>query len=206
MVTTVEDFFTSGCGRCPKFDTPACKVHKWRHELALLRAIILDCGLHEELKWGHPVYTFEKSNVILLGAFTDNCTFSFFKGALLHDEAGILQLPGENTQSARVLRFTGVREIEAVEELLKAYIFEAIEVEKAGLKAHFKPISEYAVPEEFQRKLDDNPALDAAFQALTPGRRRGYLMHFSQPKQSQTRVARIEKCVPGIMAGKGLND
>lgn len=206
MVTTAEAFFASGCGRCPKFDTPECKVHRWQNELALLRAIILDCGLHETMKWGHPVYTFDNANVLLIGAFTDYCTLSFFKGALLHDEADILRLPGENTQSARVVRFTGVREIEALDSVLKAYIFEAIEVEKAGLKATFKPIEAHTVPEEFQRKLDANPALRAAFEALTPGRRRGYLLHFSQPKQSKTREARIEKCVPAIFAGKGLNE
>ncbi|HNM24535.1 MAG TPA: YdeI/OmpD-associated family protein [Saprospiraceae bacterium] len=206
MVTTVDAFFASGCGRCPKFDTPDCKVHRWQRELALLRAIILDCGLQETLKWGHPVYTFDNANVLLLGAFSDNCTLSFFKGALLHDEAGILRLPGENTQSARVLRFTGPSEIEALEPLLKTYIFEAIEVEKAGLKARFKPIAEHTVPEEFQQKLDEHPALRAAFKALTPGRQRGYLMHFSQPKQASTRAARIEKCLPAIFAGKGLNE
>lgn len=206
MVTSVDAFFTSGCGRCPKFDTPDCKVHKWQPELAKLRAIVLDCGLTEVLKWGHPVYTYEKSNVVMIGAFTDNCVLSFFKGALLYDEAGILSRPGENTQSGRVIRFAGVREIEALEPLLKAYIFEAAEVEKEGLKAHFKKTEEYAVPEEFQRKLDENPALKAAFQALTPGRQRGYLLHFSVPKQSKTREARIEKCLPLIFRGKGLHE
>lgn len=206
MVSTVDAYFTSGCGRCPKFDTPGCKVHKWQSELDRLRDVALDCGLSEVLKWGHPVYTFENNNIVMIGAFNDFCVLSFFKGALLHDEAGILSRPGENTQSGRVIRFTHVRDIEALEPLLKTYIFEAVEVEKAGLKATFKKTAEYAVPEEFQRKMDENPALKAAFQALTPGRQRGYLLHFSAPKQAKTREARIEKCLPLIFRGKGLHE
>ncbi|MDX2069557.1 MAG: YdeI/OmpD-associated family protein [Haliscomenobacter sp.] len=206
MITNPSDFFASGCGRCSKFDTSDCKVQRWRSELAQLRSILLDCGLTEEAKWGHPVYTFQKSNVVMLGAFNEDCMLSFFKGSLLHDEAGILVFAGENSQVAKIVRFTDLATILRLEDTLKAYIFEAIEVEKAGVKPSLKKIEEYTVPEEFQQKLDENPDLQVAFRALTPGRQRGYLIHFSQPKQAKTRVARIEKCLPLIFAGRGLMD
>lgn len=206
MITNPSDFFASGCGRCSKFDTSDCKVQRWRSELAQLRSILLDCGLTEEAKWGHPVYTFQKSNVVMLGAFNEDCMLSFFKGSLLYDEAGILVFAGENSQVAKIVRFTDLATILRLEDTLKAYIFEAIEVEKAGVKPSLKKIEEYTVPEEFQQKLDENPDLQVAFRALTPGRQRGYLIHFSQPKQAKTRVARIEKCLPLIFAGRGLMD
>lgn len=205
MNPRVDVYLTAGCGRCPLGNTPQCKVHKWDAELEKLRAIILDCGLDEELKWGVPCYTFQKSNILLLGAFNESCALSFLKGALLKDADGILSKPGENTQAARVIRFTGVREIIELEAILKTYIHEAVEIEKAGLKVDFKKNPE-PVPEEFQNKLDEIPALQTAFKALTPGRRRAYILYFSQPKQSKTRASRIEKCLPQILSGKGLNE
>lgn len=205
MITKVDDYFLSGCGRCPLFDTPQCKVHTWQKELAKLRLLILDCGLTEEAKWGHPVYSYGKSNIVMLGAFNDNTVLSFFKGALLQDSEGILSKPGENSQAARVVRFTDVQQVIALEAILKSYIYEAVEVEQAGLKVEFKKNPE-PIPEEFQRKLDEIPALKTAFEALTPGRQRGYILHFSQPKQSKTRESRIEKCMQQILDGKGMND
>lgn len=171
-----------------------------------LRMIVLNCGLKEELKWGVPCYTFQKVNIAVVAAFKEYCSLSFFKGALLNDSYKILNKPGENTQSARLIKFTNVQEIMAMEATLKAYIYEAIEVEKAGLKVEFKKTTEYNIPEEFQTILDENPDVKAAFEALTPGRQRGYLLHFSQPKQSKTRESRIEKCIPKIFEGKGFNE
>ncbi|MBA4462864.1 MAG: YdeI/OmpD-associated family protein [Nitrosopumilaceae archaeon] len=175
-------------------------------ELKQLRTILLDCGLTEELKWGVPCYTFQNSNIVLMSAFKEYCALGFFKGALLKDANGILDKPGENTQAARQIRFTNVREIVEMEPVLKAYIDEAIEVEKAGLKVDFKKTLEFEIPEEFQNKLDEIPALKTAFEALTPGRQRAYLLYFSQPKQSKTRESRVEKCMPQILDGKGLHD
>lgn len=202
----VDVYFTAGCGRCELFATPECKVHNWTDELAKLREIVLDCGLTEELKWSHPVYTFQKSNIILLGAFKENCVISFFKGVLLKDAHGILSKQGENVQSARVVKFTNVQQILEKETVLKTYIHEAVDVEKAGLKVEFKDVSEYSIPEELQNKLDENFSFKNAFYSLTPGRQKGYILHFSQPKQSKTRLERIEKFIPQIMIGKGLND
>ena len=206
MNPKVDVYFTAGCGRCPLMNTPQCKVHHWREELEKLRMIILDRGLTEELKWGVPCYTFQNSNIVLIGAFKEYCVISFFKGALLKDAEGILSKPGENSQAGRVIRFTDVREIAELEPVLKDYLDEAVEVEKAGLKVNFKKPAEFVVPEEFQNKLAVSPDLKNAFEALTPGRRRGYILYFSQPKQSKTRAARIEKCTPQILIGKGLND
>ena len=171
-----------------------------------LRKILLDCGLTEELKWAVPCYTFEKSNIVLMSAFKEYCALGFFKGALLKDANGILEKPGENTQAARQIRFTNVRDIVEMEPVLKAYINEAIEVQKAGLKVDFKEKTELVFPEELQKKLDETPVLKTAFEALTPGRQRGYILYFSAPKQSKTRVSRVEKCMPKILDGKGLND
>lgn len=202
----VDVFFKSGCGRCDLFATPECKVYNWTAELAELRKIILECSLTEELKWGVPVYTFEKKNVVLIGAFKESCVISFFKGVLLKDITGILQKSGENTQAGRVIRFTNVRQIFELESVIKEYIYEAVEVEKLGLKVEFKQTSDYALPEELEKKFKESSALKTAFFALTPGRQRSYILHFSQPKQSKTRQARIEKCMQQIMLGKGLND
>ena len=168
--------------------------------------IILDCQLTEELKWGCPCYTFQKSNIVLIHGFKEYCALLFFKGALLNDANGILIQQTENVQAARQIRFTNVREIVKMKTILKAYIYEAIEVEKAGLKVNFKKTIEFIIPEEFQKNLDKNPVLKTAFDALTPGRQRGYLFYFSQPKQSKTRESRVKKCMQQILNGKGLND
>jgi uncharacterized protein YdeI (YjbR/CyaY-like superfamily) len=190
----------------PKIDAYFDSVQNWQQELEKLRTIILDCGLTEELKWGLPCYTFENTNVVILNPLKEYCALGFFKGALLYDANDILQKPGEHTQAVRLIRFTRVKEIAAMESVLKAYIYEAIELERADLHVKLKKTSEYDVPEEFQRRLNKNPALKNAFEALTPGRQRGYLLHFSAPKQSETRESRIEKCIPLILKGKGLND
>jgi uncharacterized protein YdeI (YjbR/CyaY-like superfamily) len=190
----------------PKVDFFFDKAKTWQKEYEQLRKIVLDCGLTEELKWGVPCYQFQKSNIVLIHGFKEYCALLFFKGALLKDPEGILIQQTENVQSARQVRFTNVREIVKMEHTLKAYIFEAIEVDKAGLKVNFKKSSEFNMPEEFQSKLDAMTDLKAAFDALTPGRQRAYLLHFSAPKQSKTREARIEKSIPQILEGKGLND
>jgi uncharacterized protein YdeI (YjbR/CyaY-like superfamily) len=179
---------------------------KWQQELEQLRIIALDCGLTEELKWGTPCYTFQGNNIVLIHVFKAYCAFLFFKGALLSDPDGILIQQTKHVQAARQIRFTNVREVLDLQSTLKAYILEAIEVEKAGLKVELKKTSEFEVAKEFQSKLDTIPALKAAFEALTPGRRRAYLLHFSAPKQSKTREARVEKYMAQIMQGKGLND
>src|SRR5579862_4972676 len=190
----------------PKVDFYFTKSKKWQKELAKLRTIILDRGLTEELKWGTPCYTFQKSNIVLIHVFKEYCALLFHKGALLKDADGILIQQTENVQAARQIRFTNVREIIQMEPILKAYIDEAIEVEKAGLKVKLKKTSDFAIPDEFEKKLDASPALKAAFDALTPGRQRGYLFYFSAAKQSKTREARVEKCMPQILKGRGLDD
>jgi uncharacterized protein YdeI (YjbR/CyaY-like superfamily) len=182
------------------------KHKQWQQELQELRKIILASPLTEEVKWRVPCYTFEDHNVVFLGAFKESCAISFVKGVLLKDARKILQLPGPDTQSVRVVKFTNVQDIVAVKSTLKAYILEAVEVEKSGVKPKLKQISERPIPEEFKKKLAENAALKTAFKALTPGRQRMYLMHFAGAKQSQTRESRIEKCVPRILSGKGLND
>ncbi len=190
----------------PKVDWFFTKATEWQEEFEKLRMIILDCGLTEEVKWGVPCYTFEKSNIVLIHGFKEYCALLFFKGALLKDAKGILVQQTENVQAARQIRFTNVREIVEMEPVLKAYIKEAIEAEKGGLEVNYKKTSEFVVPEEFQNRLDESPALKTAFDALTPGRQRGYILYFSAAKQSKTREARIEKCVQQILDGKGLND
>ncbi len=190
----------------PKVDFYFSKAKKWQKELQQLRMVVLDCGLTEELKWGVPCYTFQKSNIVLIHVFKEYCALLFFKGALLNDANGILIQQTENTQATRQVRFTNVREIVEIEPILKAYIYEAIEVEKAGLKVNLKKTTEFIIPEEFQKKLDKIPALKAAFDALTPGRQRAYILYFSAPKQSKTRESRVEKCMQQILNGKGLND
>ena len=182
------------------------KAKNWQEEIMKLRAIVLDCGLTEELKWGCPCYMFQKSNIVLIHVFKEYCALLFFKGALLNDANGILIQQTENVQSARQVRFTNVKEIGKMEKIVKAYIYEAIEVEKAGLKVELKKTTAYATPEEFENKLNEMPALKTAFKALTPGRQRAYLLHFSQPKQSKTRQSRVENCMQDILNGKGLND
>jgi uncharacterized protein YdeI (YjbR/CyaY-like superfamily) len=182
------------------------KPTRWQKEYGKLRTIILDCGLNEELKWGVPCYTYQKKNIVLIHGFKEYCAILFVKGVLLNDTNGILIQQTENVQAGRHIRFTNVREIVKMERILKAYIFEAIEVEKAGLKVKHKTTSEFKVPEEFKTKLDKKPALKKAFDSLTPGRQRAYLFYFSQPKLSKTREARVEKSMQQILKGKGLND
>lgn len=190
----------------PKIDEFLRKSKKWQKEFQKLRNIVLDCQLTEELKWGVPCYTFEKRNIVLIHGFKEYFALLFFKGALLKDAKGILIQQTDNVQAARQIRFTSVREIVKIETILKAYIQEAIKVEKAGLKINFKQTSEFTIPEEFQNKLDKIPALKTAFKTLTPGRQRAYIFYFSAPKQSKTRESRIEKCMKQILKGKGLND
>ena len=190
----------------PKVDAYLSRAKKWQEEMEKLRMIVLDSQLTEELKWGKPCYTFQKSNIVIIIGFKEYCALLFCKGALLNDANGILIKAGENTQAARHIRFTNVREIVGMEPILKAYINEAIEAEKAGLKVNFKKNTELIFPEEFQKQLDENPALKAAFGALTPGRQRAYNLYFSAPKQSKTRGSRVEKCMRQILNGKGLND
>jgi uncharacterized protein YdeI (YjbR/CyaY-like superfamily) len=190
----------------PKVDFFFRKAKQWQEELKKLRSIALDCPLTEELRWGKPCYTFQDSNIVLIHAFKEYCALLFFKGALLKDAKGILIQQTENVQAARQVRFTNVRQIVELESIVKAYILEAIEVEKAGLKVKLKRTSEFTIPDEFQAKLDKLPALKMAFAALTLGRQRGYLLHFSGAKQSKTRESRVEKCIPQILNGKGLDD
>jgi len=190
----------------PKVDAFISKASKWQAEFETLRTIMLDCQLTEDFKWGKPCYTFQKSNIVLIHGFKEYCAVMFFKGVLLKDAMHILVSQTENTQATRQIRFRHVDEIVEMETILTAYVNEAIAVEKAGLKVDFKKTSEYKVPAEFQSKLDENPDLKTAFEALTPGRQRGYLLYFSQPKRSQTREARVEKQMQKILDGKGLND
>jgi len=190
----------------PKVDGYIRKNKQWQEELNAMRAIALDCQLTEEVKWMVPCYTLEGKNVVLMHVFKEYCAYLFPKGVLLKDPAGILIQQTKNTQSARQIRFTHVDEIVEMEHILKAYIQEAIKVEEAGLKVELKDTSEFDMPEEFQTKLDEDPALKTAFEALTPGRQRAYLLYFSQAKQSKTRTARVERYAPKILEGKGLND
>jgi len=190
----------------PKVDAFLRKTKKWREEIEKLRKITLDCQLNEELKWGKPCYTFQKSNTVIIIPLKENCALMFCKGALLKDANGILTKPGENTQAGRWVKFTSVREIAEMEAVLKAYISEAVEAEKAGLKVSFKKNTELVFSEEFKNILDESPALKTAFNALTPGRQRAYNLYFSAPKQSKTRTSRVEKCTQRILSGKGLND
>ncbi len=190
----------------PKVDVFLSRAKKWRKEFEKLRKVILDCGLAEELKWGQPCYTFQKKNIVLIHGFKEYCALLFFKGALLKDADGILIQQTENVQAGRQIRFTNMREIVELEPILKEYIKEAVEVEIAGLKVNYKTTTDFNMPEEFINKLEEVPGLQEAFEALTPGRQRAYLLYFSQPKQSKTRIARIDKYTPQILAGKGLND
>lgn len=190
----------------PKIDGFLKKAKQWQGELGELRRIALDCQLTEEVKWGQPCYTFESKNIAIIHAFKEYCALLFFKGALLKDPKGILIQQTENVQSGRQIRFTNLGEIVQLEAVLKAYIREAVEVEKAGLKVPHKKTSEFKVPEELRKKLAKTPALKTAFEALTPGRQRAYILYFAGAKQSKTREARIDKCTPQILKGKGLND
>jgi uncharacterized protein YdeI (YjbR/CyaY-like superfamily) len=190
----------------PKVDWFFNKADKWQEEVNTLRTIVLDCGLNEVLKWGNPCYTLQESNIVLIHVFKEYCALLFFKGALLNDAHGLLIQQTENVQVPRQMRFTNAMEIVEQEPIVKAYIHEAIEVEKAGLKVEMKKTTEFKMAEEFKYKLDHIPALKTAFEALTPGRQRGYLLYFAAAKQSKTREARVEKYIPQILDGKGLDD
>lgn len=209
MNHTVNEYLLEGCGRCSLGGTPQCKVHLWTNELSLLRKLVLDCGLSETCKWGVPCYTIEidakEHNVLIVAAFKEYCAISFFKGILLKDNLKLLHLPGKNSQSVKYFKFTNINEIIALESTIKTYILEAIEHEKNGEKVRFDKQPE-PIPEEFERLLKANPAISKAFFALTPGRQRGYIIHFSEPKQSKTRLARIEKQIQKILEGKGFFD
>ncbi len=199
MNTTVDFYFN-------KTNKLTGKAEKWQLELKKLRAIIIECELNEELKWGVPCYTLNKSNIVLIHTFKEYCAVLFFKGVLLKDTEGILIQQTKNVQTARQIRFTSVTEIAKMSAVIKAYVCEAIEVEKAGLKINLKKTTEYNIPEEFKTKLNINANLKTAFYALTPGRQRGYILYFSAAKQAKTRELRIEKCIKQILNGKGLND
>ncbi|WP_341282017.1 YdeI family protein [Paenibacillus sp. FSL H8-0537] len=190
----------------PKVDAFLSKAKKWKEEYEKLRTIVLDCELTEDYKWMHPCYTLDHKNIVLIHGFKEYCALLFHKGALLQDTHGILIQQTENVQAARQIRFTNAQQIIEMETILKAYIYEAIEVEKSGLDVAFKKHTEYTIPEELQNKLDDIPALKTAFEALTPGRQRAYLFYFSEPKQSKTRQSRVEKYMQHILNGKGLKD
>jgi uncharacterized protein YdeI (YjbR/CyaY-like superfamily) len=202
----VNPYFTNGCGRCSLVNTPECKVHNWTEELQKLRTIAIDSGLTEELKWSVPVYTFEGKNIFVVAAFKEYCSVSFFKGVLLKDEHKILTKQGENSQSGRLVKFTDVQKIIELESVIKDYILEAVEIEKSGVKVEYKQVTDYEIPTELQDKFEQDADFQTAFFALTAGRQKGYILHFSQPKQSKTRVERIEKSVPNILIGKGLHD
>lgn len=205
MNPKVDTYLAEGCGRCSCYKTPQCKVHTWTDELSALRRIVLDCGLDEAFKWSQPCYTFENKNILLVTAFREYASIAFFKGALLKDTDKILVSPGDNSQATRQIRFANRKDIVESESIIKAYIYEAIEVEKAGLKINFKR-DQKTIPVELQTKLDEDHAFKKAFEALTPGRQRGYILYFDQPKQSGTRMARIEKYIAKILNGEGLTD
>lgn len=201
----VDTYLDDGCGRCAFFRTPQCKVHNWSEELKQLRRIAIDCGLQEEFKWSQPCYTVQKKNILMVTAFKAYASLVFFKGALLTDPQGILVAAGKHSQSSRQVRFANVKEVIDLEPVLRGYIVEAVEVEQAGHKVKFNAIAD-PFPEELQQKMNDNPAFRMAFEALTPGRQRGYKLYFSQPKKSLTRTVRIEKYMDKIRNGGGLND
>lgn len=205
MNKSADLFFEEGCGRCELGGTPDCKVHSWTSELAMIREILLETGLVEECKWGVPCYTYDRKNVVLLYAFKQHCAISFLKGVILADPEGLLEKPGENSQSGRFMKFTSVDEVQKAAPHIRSYCYEAIEVEKAGLKVGFKKRPE-PIPVELQEKLDEDPIFREAFEGLTPGRQRGYILHFSAPKQAKTRYARIEKHTPQILNGEGMHD
>ncbi len=201
----IDLYLEEGCGRCNRYQTPDCKVHRWSAALSELRRIALETGLEEEYKWSQPTYTFNGKNVFIVSALNDFALLAFFKGSLLKDERELLVAPGANSQASRQFKFTDVKRIRELESTIKAYIYEAVEIEKAGLEVHFKERPE-PMPEELEQAMEIDPDLKAAFENLTPGRQRGYILYFSQPKQSQTRINRIEKYRQAIIDGKGMHD
>ncbi|PKN57532.1 MAG: hypothetical protein CVU56_10375 [Deltaproteobacteria bacterium HGW-Deltaproteobacteria-14] len=203
--TSVDAYLADGCGRCDQYQTPQCKVHLWTSALVELRALLVASGLSEEMKWGSPCYTLDGKNVVMLTSFKDHCALSFFKGVLLADERGVLAAPGPNSQAMRLFKFTSRDEVRAQRELVVRYLEEAIALERAGATVTFAASPE-PMPAELSAQLAADPALSAAFDALTPGRRRSYILHVSGAKQAKTRAARAERCVPLILAGKGFNE
>lgn len=206
MNPQVDIIIEEGCGRCKLVGTPQCRIIIRNAEMQSLREIALESGLDEEVKWGFPAYTFKKKNIFMLGSFKEYSSIMFFKGALLSDPEKILVQPTENSNSGRQLRFTNAKEILKIKKTILQYIFEATEIEKSGAKVEAKKTSEYPMPEELKNKFKELPELKAAFEKLTPGRQRGYLLHFSQAKQSATRLSRIEKSMEAIFNGKGMNE
>ena len=206
MNPQVDHYLAHGCGRCSLYDTPDCKVHSFTEPLIQLRRILLESGLTEEVKWSVPCYTYQGTNVIMLSAFKDYCFLSFFKGSLLNDPADILQKAGPNSQAGRLIHFTTTEAVIKQEEILKTYIRNAIDVEDKGLTVTRTEKVPETVPDELQEKFEEEPALQQAFEALTPGRQRGYLIYFTGAKQSKTRISRIEKYIPKIMEDKGFHD
>ncbi|MCA9899532.1 MAG: YdeI/OmpD-associated family protein [Ardenticatenaceae bacterium] len=206
MNPQIDDYLAVGCGRCPLGGTPECKVHRWPEVLASLRAVLLQTDLTEERKWSVPCYTFDGKNILIMAALKEYCVVGFFKGVLLKDPHGVLIQSTPNMQAERQLRFTTVQQVAELELVIKEYVQEAIEVEKAGLQVEYKKTSDYEVPDELQAMFDEDYAFREAFEALTPGRQRGYLYYFSSAKQSKTRTSRIEKCMPQIFEGIGLHD
>jgi uncharacterized protein YdeI (YjbR/CyaY-like superfamily) len=206
MNAKVDKYLIDGCMRCKYGATPKCKVHRWHNELEVLRGILLEAGFTEELKWGMPCYTIDGKNVLILSAFKDYTAINFFKGALMKDPYGILTAPSENTQAARQYKVTSVTQLVEHEPYIKAYLQEAIAIERTGQKVELKKTADYPIPEELQQKFDEMPALKTAFNKLTPGRQRAYILYFAQAKQSATREARIEKYIEQMLNGKGLND
>ena len=205
LQSTVDEYLQVGCGRCPLGGTPGCKVHSWTDELILLRKFLWDCNLDEIIKWGVPCYMVNGKNILLLSAFKHYAAISFFKGALLTNDHQLLEMPGKNSQAGRIMKFTHVNEILSLEEEIKNSINEAIEVEKAGLKVEFKKSPE-PIPGELEAIFESDPIFKSAFESLTPGRQRGYILHFSSAKQSKTRISRIEKCMEKIFRGEGFNE
>lgn len=201
----VDAYMADGCGRCELYATPQCKVKTWLSVLEQLRAIVLDAGLTEELKWKQPCYTYNGKNVLLVTAFKNHACIAFFKGALLKDSKGLLVFAGENSQAAKQMRFTDVQDVIKLEPVIKAYIKEAVKLEDAGKKVTLKKEPEH-MPEELLQKMQDDNVFKKAFEALTPGRQRSYILHISGAKQSATRINRIEKCIPKVMKGKGFNE
>lgn len=202
----VDQFILEGCMRCPKGATLDCKVHRWTDIIEFLRQLLLETELIEERKWGVPTYTLEGKNVIMLGVFIDSCVLSFLKGSLMQDPKGILSMPGPNSHQGRIIRFTDLQQVKNLEKNLKTYIQKAIEIEKSGEKIKKPEPLTLEIPEELTQKFEAHEGLEKAFFTLTPGRQRGYLIHFTGAKQSSTRLSRIEKCIPKIMVGKGMMD
>lgn len=205
MNNNVDLYLQDGCGRCEHYKTPTCNVHSWNEVLHKLRELLLKSSLKEEYKWSQPCYTYNGHNVVMISALKNNAVLSFFKGSLLKDDENILDAPGPNSQAARYLKLTSIDQLQKLEPQIIAYIDEAVEIEKQGKKVVFKKNPE-PIPEELKQKFEEDPAFESAFFNLTPGRQRGYIIHFSQPKQSKTRTGRIEKHYPNILNGLGIND